>query len=597
MSNAIEALDGRAERSPALSGLQKNVGPAGLSPPSHGARRRSQPSHCLMSFRGEAMVSSPLSWRAGHWRSLFWRSRSRIWAGSAKAGPLRAVAHRDRRLARLWELTTAKFGWLPKPFFSPPNGLLNVYVTECVADSDLHRLHAAPVVDRLRFRRVVGYALGVALGWSKRFSYWGMPILKLIGPVPATAWIPCTFFFFPTTFAASVFIVALSAGIPVAILTSSGVASVNRAYYDVGRNLGASEWYLVSKIAVPASLPHVFVGLFMALYYSFAVLVVAEMLGAKFGLGWYIQFETAYSGYANVYATLVIMALICAGIVKLLFVARDRLLGWQRGSSNGDDRNGVARPAARGAQRCNRHPRREPCVRARRFAAAGARIIDLSVAAGEFVALLGPSGCGKSTLLRLISGLEQPTSGSISAEGSLIDRPDPSRILVFQDPTLFPWATVWNNVATGLDARGVLKQERQRVDSALDLVGLRDFSKAYPHQLSGGMAQRAALARALVNDPALLLLDEPLGKLDSLTRLTLQAELVSLWRREGFTAILVTHDVEEAVLLASRVIVLSGRPGRIKAEFKVERPYPRHRDDPELVGLRRQILATLGLAT
>ena len=209
-------------------------------------------------------------------------------------------------------------------------------------------------------------------------------------------------------------------------------------------------------------------------------------------------------------------------------------------------------------------------------------LIDLSVAAGEFVALLGPSGCGKSTLLRLISGLEQPTSGSISAEGSLIDRPDPSRILVFQDPTLFPWATVWNNVATGLDARGVLKQESARVDSALDLVGLRDFSKAYPHQLSGGMAQRAALARALVNDPALLLLDEPLGKLDSLTRLTLQAELVSLWRREGFTAILVTHDVEEAVLLASRVIVLSGRPGRIKAEFKVERPYPRHRDDPEL---------------
>jgi ABC-type nitrate/sulfonate/bicarbonate transport system ATPase subunit len=223
--------------------------------------------------------------------------------------------------------------------------------------------------------------------------------------------------------------------------------------------------------------------------------------------------------------------------------------------------------------------------------------IDLSVAAGEFVALLGPSGCGKSTLLRLISGLEQPTSGSISADGSLIDRPDPSRILVFQDPTLFPWATVWNNVATGLDARGVLKQESARVDSALDLVGLRDFSKAYPHQLSGGMAQRAALARALVNDPALLLLDEPLGKLDSLTRLTLQSELVSLWRREDFTAILVTHDVEEAVLLASRVIVLSGRPGRIKAEFKVEQPYPRHRDDPELVGLRRQILATLGLAT
>jgi NitT/TauT family transport system ATP-binding protein/sulfonate transport system ATP-binding protein len=176
-------------------------------------------------------------------------------------------------------------------------------------------------------------------------------------------------------------------------------------------------------------------------------------------------------------------------------------------------------------------------------------------------------------------------------------KPDPSRILVFQDPTLFPWATVWNNVATGLDARGVLRQQRGRIDSALDLVGLRAFGNAYPHQLSGGMAQRAALARALVNDPALLLLDEPLGKLDSLTRLTLQEELVALWRRAEFTAILVTHDVEEAVLLASRVIVLTERPARIKAEFAVERPYPRHRDDPELVALRRQILATLGHAT
>ncbi|HXX03867.1 MAG TPA: ABC transporter ATP-binding protein [Xanthobacteraceae bacterium] len=223
--------------------------------------------------------------------------------------------------------------------------------------------------------------------------------------------------------------------------------------------------------------------------------------------------------------------------------------------------------------------------------------IELSVAAGEFIAVLGPSGCGKSTLLRLISGLEQPSAGTISADGLPINGPDPSRILVFQDPTLFPWATVWNNVATGLDARGVLAHERWRVNAALDLVGLRAFARAYPHQLSGGMAQRAALARALVNDPGLLLLDEPLAKLDSLTRLSLQAELVALWRSARFTAILVTHDVEEALLLASRIIVLSERPARIKAEFQFERPYPRHRDEPELIALRRRILETLGLAT
>ena len=223
--------------------------------------------------------------------------------------------------------------------------------------------------------------------------------------------------------------------------------------------------------------------------------------------------------------------------------------------------------------------------------------IDFVVAPGELVALLGPSGCGKSTLLRLIAGLELPSSGSILADGRPVTRPDPSRILVFQDPTLFPWATVWKNVATGLEARGALKGARQRVDGALGLVGLSAFAGAYPHQLSGGMAQRASLARALVNDPALLLLDEPLGKLDSLTRLTLQAELVGLWQRNGFTAVLVTHDVEEALLLSTRVIVLSERPARIKAEFRFEKPYPRHRDDSELVTLRRSILATLGLST
>jgi ABC-type nitrate/sulfonate/bicarbonate transport system ATPase subunit len=206
--------------------------------------------------------------------------------------------------------------------------------------------------------------------------------------------------------------------------------------------------------------------------------------------------------------------------------------------------------------------------------------IDLSVAAGEFVALLGPSGCGKSTLLRLIAGLEPPSAGAILADGQPVAKPDPSRNLVFQDPTLFPWLSVRNNVATGLG-----------------LVDLQAFAQAYPHQLSGGMAQRASLARAMVNDPALLLLDEPLGKLDSLTRLTLQGELVRLWQKRGFTALLVTHDVEEALLLSSRVIVLSDRPARIKATFDIPLPYPRHRDDGEIVALRRKILATLGLAT
>jgi NitT/TauT family transport system ATP-binding protein len=221
--------------------------------------------------------------------------------------------------------------------------------------------------------------------------------------------------------------------------------------------------------------------------------------------------------------------------------------------------------------------------------------VNLTVKAGEFVALLGPSGCGKSTLLRLVAGLEAPRSGVVREDGDRVTGPFPSRVVVFQDPTLFPWRTVWNNVALGLEAQGILKSQRQRVDTAIDLVGLSEFRNAYPHQLSGGMAQRVALARALVNDPKILILDEPLGKLDSLTRITMQAELVALWQRNGFTTLLVTHDVEEALFLANRVIVFSDRPACIRADIAVECPYPRHRGDPRLAELRRNILGLLGL--
>ncbi|MXP61980.1 ABC transporter ATP-binding protein [Roseomonas sp. M0104] len=222
--------------------------------------------------------------------------------------------------------------------------------------------------------------------------------------------------------------------------------------------------------------------------------------------------------------------------------------------------------------------------------------IDLQAAPGEFVALLGPSGCGKSTLLRLLAGLDQPSEGAVLGDGAPITRPDPSRVLVFQDPTLYPWRTVRANVALGLEARGLLKRQGHRAQQAIDTVGLTGFEQAYPHQLSGGMAQRVALARALVNDPRLMLLDEPLGKLDSLTRLAMQGELVRLWQRSGMTALLVTHDVEEALMLAQRVVIFGPRPARIVGELVVDRPHPRHRDDPHLIALRREALALLGLS-
>lgn len=221
--------------------------------------------------------------------------------------------------------------------------------------------------------------------------------------------------------------------------------------------------------------------------------------------------------------------------------------------------------------------------------------VSIRAAPGSFVALLGPSGCGKSTLLRILAGLEQPTLGDVSVDGRRIDGPNPDRALVFQDPTLYPWRTVWRNVALGSEARGQhVARDDPRVRQVLERVGLSAFAHAYPSQLSGGMAQRVALARVLVNEPSLLLLDEPLGQLDALTRLTMQRELLRLWEAGGFTALLVTHDVDEALSLADRVLVLSPRPGRVVGEVTVDAPRPRHHDDPRVRARRQEILTLLG---
>ena len=222
--------------------------------------------------------------------------------------------------------------------------------------------------------------------------------------------------------------------------------------------------------------------------------------------------------------------------------------------------------------------------------------IQLDIAPGEFISIVGASGCGKSTLLRLILGLDEEYEGRILLNGQPIDGTGLERGIVFQDHRLFPWLNVEQNVAVALKNSPLsTKEKRDTVREHIELVGLQDFTDAYPHQISGGMAQRVALARALVNQPRLLILDEPLGKLDSLTRITMQKELIDLWRRQGYTALLVTHDVEEALLLANRVIVFSDRPAKIQAQLSIDRPYPRHRDDPYLVDLRRQILGLLGL--
>jgi NitT/TauT family transport system permease protein len=179
---------------------------------------------------------------------------------------------------------------------------------------------------------LVGFLTGVAIGWSRAVGYWVHPVIRFLGPVPASALLPLAFFFFPSSYAAAVFLIALATGFPVAVLTWSGVAGVNKQYYDVARTLGASEWFLVLRVAIPAALPQVFVGLFMGLGASFSILVTAEMMGVKAGLGWYLTWAQGWASYTNMYAALVIMAVLCSGLITLLFAARDRVLGWQKGT-------------------------------------------------------------------------------------------------------------------------------------------------------------------------------------------------------------------------------------------------------------------------
>ena len=222
--------------------------------------------------------------------------------------------------------------------------------------------------------------------------------------------------------------------------------------------------------------------------------------------------------------------------------------------------------------------------------------VSLSVAPGELVSIVGPSGCGKSTLLRMLAGLTSPTTGEVAIGADPIIAPNAERGLVFQDPNLFPWLTVRRNIEVGLVARGVLREKREEVDEFMRLVGLEGFANSFPHHLSGGMAQRVSLARALINHPRVLLLDEPLGALDAFTRMRMQDEVLRLWRARGTTMLFVTHDIDEAIYMSDRIVIMTQRPGKIEQIIPVELDRPRDRSSSDFLRLRGDILETLHFA-
>ena len=219
--------------------------------------------------------------------------------------------------------------------------------------------------------------------------------------------------------------------------------------------------------------------------------------------------------------------------------------------------------------------------------------VCLTVEDGEILCIIGRSGCGKSTLLRLVAGLIHPTLGKVAVNGREIDGPSPERGMVFQKPTLFPWLTVEKNIAFSLEMQGTLRGNEEKVRRMLHVIGLENFKDDYPAQLSGGMAQRVALVRSLINQPEILLLDEPLGALDAFTRMNMQDEILNIWSHRRQLALMVTHDVDEAIYMGTRILVMDAAPGRILADIKIDEGFPRDRSSASFVAYRNDILHRL----
>lgn len=222
--------------------------------------------------------------------------------------------------------------------------------------------------------------------------------------------------------------------------------------------------------------------------------------------------------------------------------------------------------------------------------------VTTTMESGEFISLVGPSGCGKSTMLRLVAGLIHPTTGRLTVNGKQIEEPAPDRGMMFQKATLFPWLTVRDNIAFSLKMQGKLKGNEDKVENMIKVIGLENFREDYPAQLSGGMAQRVALVRSLINEPPILLLDEPLGALDAFTRMNMQDEILKIWQEKQQLAIMVTHDVDEAIYMGTRVLVMDAHPGRVIADITIDLPFPRDRSSRKFVEYRNDILNKLHFA-
>ena len=419
-----------------------------------------------------------------------------------------------------------------------------------------------------------GTVLGAASGAVTLVRRILDPTVQALRAIPSIAWVPLFILWFGIFETSKVTLIAVGVFFPVYLGVMAAIGSVDRKLIEVGRIFRLSPLALTRRVLLPAILPAWVVALRTGLGLGFMFVVAAEIMGASEGLGYLLVDGQQLGKPDEILVALITFAIVGQCCDSLLVLATGRLIGWQGHRSTS-------------------------VLTSLSFRALGKIYADgtvaladvtLTIEAGEIVVLLGASGCGKTSLLRIAAGLEDASSGAVCLDGTPITGPHPAIGMVFQEPRLMPWLTAVQNVAFGLSAAQIAE-----AGAILERVGLSAQGGKWPRDLSGGQQQRVALARALVAKPKVLLLEEPFSALDAMTREDLQDHLLELWAVDRPTIVLVTHDIEEAAVLADRIAILTPHPGRLKAVVTPPTARPRRRDDGASLALRHDLRALLGV--
>ena len=470
-------------------------------------------------------------------------------------------------------------GFVPPTFLASPVTMLHEGVRLFVEYDFLHDIVMTVwrVFGGFALAVVIAVPLGIAMGAHKGVEAFVEPFVSFCRYLPASAFIPLLILWAGIGETQKILVIFIGAVFQITLMVAVTVGSARRDLVEAAYTLGASPRGIVRRVLIPGAAPDIAEILRLVLGWAWTYVIVAELIGSSSGIGHMIIDSQALLNTGQI-----IFGIIVIGVIGLVSDLAFKLLNRRLFAV---EFTAMSHLSIEGVSRIFANPKGQPTQ--------ALLPVDFEVRDNDFVTILGPSGCGKSTLLRIVAGLDRPTSGRVLLDGQPVEGPGADRGMVFQSYTLFPWLTVEQNIRFGLRERGLgLAEQRERSDYFIDRVGLRGFEQHFPKQLSGGMQQRTAIARALANDPKILLLDEPFGALDNQTRVLMQELLLGIWESARKTVLFVTHDIDEAIFMASRVAVFSARPGRIKTEIAVAFPHPRHytiKTSPEFMTLKARL--------